>query len=406
MNKLKIWICLFIFVAALVLPGVAYASSPQQPLLDDKVVIFGTFTLNEGETLAGNLIVLGGVVNLEIDSIVIGDVVVFGGNVTVDGEITKNLVAVGGVVVLNGTAVVRGDLIAPATVVRRDENAKVYGQLITENVPFEITQVPEITLTPAVPEVPEAPQSPEVQPANPFWYQVSDALKPVVDFFSTLVRALLLSAVAVLILLFLPKPGQRVAKAIQEYPVLSGGLGLLSLVAAAPIMLLLTITIILIPVTILFGLGLMVGLFFGLIVVGAEIGRRMAEAFGQHWSATLQAALGMFTLVFFLGLFGLVLWDWIASLLWVMVASIGLGAVLLTRFGTREYVSIKARPVASARQALPVEAEAKPVEVQKPSEPEPTVDTAPQGEPGEDIQPKPKTSRKKPAAKKPDEPEG
>ena len=154
--KTKLAIVLFLVLTSLVVISPASASAGRAPLYDDEVVFFGTFRLEAGETLDGSLVVFGGVVTLEEDSAVTGDVLVFGGNVTVAGSVQDSLVAIGGVVTLESSAVVRGDLIAPATVVRREDGAKIFGQIITENIPQ--VDVPEIIIT-AMPDAPEAPDS-------------------------------------------------------------------------------------------------------------------------------------------------------------------------------------------------------------------------------------------------------
>lgn len=336
MNKMKRFvICLTIVLVCLAFPSAVFASDGNAPSLDDKVIFNGTFTLESGEVLNGNLFVFGGVVDIEEDALLKGDVVVFGGNVTVDGTVDGSLLAFGGVVDLNGTAIIRKDLIAPGTVVRKDENAQVYGQIITET---ELERIPDI------PEI----DSPEIVVNEPptFWENVSYALRPVVKFFTNIVRALLFAAIALVVLIVLPTQGERVSNAIQNHTVMAGGFGLLSVfvfVFAVIVLALLSVTIILIPITvpaiILLSLGLAVGMLFGVIVVGAEVGRRITAAINQTWTRNIQVAIGTFALVFMLGLFNIALWDFFASIIWMVVGAIGLGAVLLTRFGTREYVA-------------------------------------------------------------------
>ena len=335
MSNLKRYI-IFLAVAmlCLIFTGAAYASDGIAPSLDDEVVFFGTFTLESGEKLDGSLIVFGGVIEVEADALVTGDLVVFGGNVTVDGTVEGSLLAVGGVVSLNENAIIKDDLIAPATVVRKEEGAQIFGQIITETELENLPEVPEI----------EPPEVVVVEPPS-FWENLSYALRPVVNFFTSIVRALLFAAIALVVLLILPRQGERVSNAIQENTVLAGGFGLLSVIVfafAVVLLALLSVTIILIPITIpaiiLLALVISLGLFFGVIVVGAEFGRRLMGAFKQTWNKNVQAAIGTFSLVFLLGLFNLALWDFLAAIVWTIVGSIGLGAVLLTRFGTREYV--------------------------------------------------------------------
>lgn len=353
MNKRSMifGVCLTILLFSLVFTGSARASDSSAPLLDDEVVFFGTFTLESGQTLNGNLVVFGGVVSLEADSAVRGDVVIFGGNVTVDGEITGNLVAIGGVVSLTETALIHGDLIAPATVVQRDEGATVLGQIITENIPeIDIPEISDIDPPPVEPSTPTVVDN------------VSNALRPVVSFFAALARALVFSAVAVLAFLIAPQQGGRVSRTIETNPVLTGGFGLLSVAvftAAVVMLALLSITVILIPLTvpaiILLSLALAIGLLFGLIAAGAEVGRRIMNAFKQEWSTVLRVSVGSFSLAFILGVLSLGLWGFLGSVLWMVVGAIGLGAVLLTRFGTRDYIPAAERAAPAPKAELPAE---------------------------------------------------
>ena len=341
MNKRFLLVVLTVSIISLLFSGTAAASYEFAPSMDDEVVFFGTFRLDSGEVLEGNLIVFGGVVTLEEESEITGDVLIFGGNVTASGEVGGNLVAIGGVVSLTETALVRKDLIAPATVVRRDEGARIFGQIITENIPeLEVPSIPEPSI--------EIPEIPEINPPNrvdtPFDRFVR-SLQPVISFFSVIARALIFSAVAVLAGLILPRHALIVRNTIEENTILSGGFGLLSVVVfvAAVIMLsLLSVTVVLIPLTIplilLLSLALMIGVLFGVVVMGGDVGRRMMVAFNQEWTPTLQSAIGSFTLAFLLGLLSIGLWSFIGGVMWVLVGAIGLGAVLLTRFGTRAYV--------------------------------------------------------------------
>jgi hypothetical protein len=343
-SKRRLIIGLVVLLVSLAFAGGVSASEGHAPLLDDEVVFFGTYTLDSGETLNGSLIVFGGVVSLEEDSTVTGDVIIFGGNVTASGRSKGNLVAIGGVVDLTGTAIVEGDLIAPATVVRRDEGARIYGQIITENIP-------EID-APELPEAPEAPVPPSVPDKPDFIDRVSTGLQPVIRFFATIARALVFSAVAVLVGLVLPRHSQVVRETIADQPVLSGGFGLLSVavfIAVVIVLALLSITVILIPITVasivLLSLALVLGLMFGLMAVGADVGRRMMVALKQEWTPMLQMALGNFSLTFILGLLSIGLWGFLGGLLWTVVGAVGLGAVLLTRFGTQDYVPASQRQV-------------------------------------------------------------
>jgi hypothetical protein len=356
MKITKIFIVLVILFGLLAVPGKVYAKSIDLPVMDDRVIFGGSFTLESGETQDGSLIVLGGVVLLEEGSFVEGDVVVFGGNLSVEGEVQQNIVAIGGVLSLANTAVVYGDLVAPATVFKREEGAQVYGQVITDTVPLdiEIPDVPDIPDIPDVPDIPNIPDIPDVPDFEfrtyPFVFfdQISYALSPLTNVLWFMVRVFAFSTVAILVVLFVPEHMRRTSNAVYSYPILSGGLGLLSVIVAIPIMIVFTIMIILIPGTILISILLSLGLFFGWIAIGLEVGRRISESINRDWSIPVQAGVGTFALTFVIGSFGFILWEWVSVMLMIAVCSVGLGAVLLTRFGVREYVPSDSPQVESA----------------------------------------------------------
>jgi hypothetical protein len=104
----------------------------------------------------------------------------------------------------------------------------------------------------------------------------------------------------------------------------------------APIMLvMLAITVILIPVSLLAAIVLVVATAFGWIAVGYEVGRRVAQAFQWVLQPAVSAGLGTLLLTFVIGAV-----SWVPCVGWIafpLVGSLGLGAVLLTRFGSQDY---------------------------------------------------------------------
>ena len=94
---------------------------------DGKVVFGGFYRLESGNTLNGGLVIFGGQGVLEEDSTVNGDVLLTGGSLNVAGEITGDLVAVGGSVDLGDHAVIRGDVTTIGAAINRSDGAVVEG---------------------------------------------------------------------------------------------------------------------------------------------------------------------------------------------------------------------------------------------------------------------------------------
>jgi hypothetical protein len=143
------------------------------------------------------------------------------------------------------------------------------------------------------------------------------------------------AALAMLVVLLAPLATNRSANAIAAQPVLSGGFGLLTLIAAVFGLLLLAVTIILSPFSLIGFLILGIAVLFGWVAVGTEVGRRMATLFKTSWAEPVAAGIGTLTISLITAWFG-----WIPCIGWIIApvfAMVGLGGVALTRFGTRPY---------------------------------------------------------------------
>lgn len=319
-----------ILALALLLPYPVAAAGEQRPVLDDRVVAGGTFSLGAGETLDGSLLVLGGVVLLEEGSLITGDVLVVGGTVTLRGTLQGSLAAFGGVVRLEESVVILGDLFAPVSVVTRADGAVVHGEIVTEFPALRL----DAPAPPAVPDVPGVPAPPGIpNPAE----SLSLVFSPVVQAFWFLLKTVMFAALAVLVSVFLPQHIGRTRRALVSQPTVSGGLGALVLLAMLPVTLLLGLTIFLLPVAFLLVVLAGLACLFGWIAMGEEVGRRVGAAFQQEWSAAAQVGIGTFLLTFVAGSLGSIFWGVAGALVTAVLAAIGLGGVLLSRFGTREF---------------------------------------------------------------------
>lgn len=317
MNKKFAYLFLLVIVILLfAVPGTAMAKE----LRDDQVVAGGTFTLYSGEVLDGSLIIFGGSALVESDAVVEGDVVVLGGLVTVDGQVEGNVVGIGGVVNLDSTAVVEGDLTTVAATLNRETGAEVNGQVITN---FE---APVMRFIPGTLDIPTFREfQPVFRPISNIW-----------RVFWFILRTLLWGALAAVVVVILPKQTGETAETIAKQPLLSGGLGLVTLIVTPVILFILLITCIFSPVSLIGGLVFAVAWIFGIIAIGFEIGKRVGKAFNQAWALPVLAGIGTIGLAFIVDGIGL-LFSPAGSLLRVLVGIFGLGAVLLTRFGTRSY---------------------------------------------------------------------
>ncbi len=315
---------LLIVLAALVFPTSVFASSPQPDVMPDKVILGGTYTLESGQTLDGNLAVFGGTATIEKDSRVNGDIVLAGGSLDIDGEVTGSITTMGGSLFLGDNAVVHGDVSTLGANMHRSGGARIEGRIITgTDGPFQFT-------------LPQGVVNGRPGPLFDF--------HPVTDLLWFLFRTLATAALAMLVVLFLANPTTRVANTIVTQPVLSAGLGLLTIIVGPLLLVLMAITIILIPVTLLGFLVLIAAVLFGWVAIGLEVGKRIAALFNTVWPLPVAAGIGTFLMSLIVNGIGFIpCVGWLAPFL---VGILGLGGVILTRFGMRSYPPYAPAPTA------------------------------------------------------------
>jgi hypothetical protein len=139
----------------------------------------------------------------------------------------------------------------------------------------------------------------------------------------------------------MPNHARRVANAIVEQPLTAGGVGCLTLIISVVVVFLLvalSLTIILLPVTIaLMGFGslaLAAALLLGTIALGLETGNRLARAFKSEWPMPLAAFVGTLLLALVVNAISTILacFGWWAPFAVILVA---IGGVVMTRFGSQ-----------------------------------------------------------------------
>ena len=332
-----------LLILAVLWPSTAYAKEPIKGLFDDKVIFGGTYTLESGQSLDGNLVIFGGAVTTEADSTVNGDVVLIGGVAEVSGTVNGNMVGMGGVVTLTDTAVVNGDLVTFGAAFNRADGARVTGQVVDGNaVPFEFEIPPGIDVPPTPPTVPNI---------------VTGVFTDVFRFFTGIVQfffvGLMLMLMALLIVLFFADPVDRIANAAVTQPLITGAAGFLTTFLAPLALIALTITLILSPLAIVAFLILVVAWLVGWVALGLEIGRRIIGLFNAEWAPAITAALGTFILFLVFGSMSAII-PCVGAIPGFFIGMWGLGAVIMTRFGSQNYPVDE--PMAQAEVALPEEA--------------------------------------------------
>jgi len=260
----------------------------QGPSLNSAVVV------TSEEVVCSDLTSFGG--SVTIDGVVKGDVVVFGGNVVINGVVNGNVTLYGGNLTLVDDAQVNGDIHVCGGNRTGGNDSQLHGSS------FACTKSLGTLLT-----------------------SISGAS---IRFWSTLASIIL----GMLLTSLLPEHVMLVRATVKSKMGRSFVLGLLSVLLTPAILAVLVGLIISIPLAILVAVGLIAAWALGTVAVGWIVGDYIVRSVApQHSTRLLQVIVGMTALALagFLPSVGL----------WITIGSglVGLGAVLLSRFGTRLY---------------------------------------------------------------------
>lgn len=278
----------------------------------DKYVLGGSYVLPEGEEITGSLYVFGGSADLETGSRVEGDIYLLGGSLSIDGTVDGDISALGGSLSLGNSAVVEGDLHYTGGSLDRSTGAEIHGE-----IDQSISGLPFNPLPFRTPR---------------FWVEGN----PIFEGLWFFLRAFLWAAGAILAALLFPHAVRRIAGAARSQPVLAVLMGILTAILTPLALILLVITIIGIPAALIAILVLGLVWAFGLVSLGTEVGSLAERALNQNWALPVEAGAGTFLLVVVMNGFGALV-PCVGPLAPVLVGLLGIGAVLMTRFGTQPY---------------------------------------------------------------------
>ncbi len=343
-------------------------------------VVFGTnFTLEEGDVIKGDVVVFGGNFEMEAGSKVKGDVVVFGGNVNIAGEVKGDVAAIGGNVYVDEDGAVKGDLVGLGGQIEVAEGADVSGAVGEgpefsfgeKGFSFEIPPIPTITAPQHAPEPPQTPELPkppvapkrEVKPhtGSSFFSWLAHFIG---DGIAGIFWAAILGGLSVLLVLFFPAHIRTIEDTLSKAAPISFVLGVVTLAATAATVALLTLFFwLIIPLCGIFIVGLFwtLAMFAGWTVAGKLLGNKIFSAFGNSKASNISTtllgvtALTLISVMPFLDQLPDLGWmfDFAGGVVGFLAGSVGLGAVVLSRFGTRRYQTGATAALLSAKTAPP-----------------------------------------------------
>jgi hypothetical protein len=255
---------------------------------------------------------------------VVETVVTMGGSATIEGEVLRDVVTMGGGVHVRRGGIVRGDIVAMGGQVQVDEGAIAAERLELGTAPHGLAiraRDANDDDAPSEHRLASGAADAAAGAAGALAEWLSDTL-------ASASRHALLFLFGLLLLGLAPARLDAVTHAVAALPARSAATGLLSAVAAVVLGVVLTITIVGIPGAVVLALGAALGVYGGLVAVAAVVGRILPIP-ALRARPVLQLAAGV--LVLFVASRA----PFVGGLVPFVAAMIGLGAVVVTRAGTR-----------------------------------------------------------------------
>jgi len=339
----KVLAALLLVLLVLTVAAPAYADDGGR---DGRVAFGKDIVIRSGELLTGDAVAFGGNITVESGGRVDGSIVSFGGNVTVGGEVAESVVSFGGDVDLQAGSLVRQDALAFSGAVRQAQGARVLGN-VNSGWTFNVRgRSPTIQVDPNV--VPGA-----LDAGN--WGR-SMIVSAFLDVFRSILTVLVLVALSLILVALFPRQTETVKATAAAQPMPSLGVGCFTYLAAAPVGILLVITCI---GPFLLGAVLFAASVFGLAALGLWLGERFLTGVrsggaARPYSALAATALGTFLITLTVATASAVPFiNCFAWIFWLVVGSLGLGAVILSKFGTQLPVGVA--PPVPALPPMPAE---------------------------------------------------
>jgi len=269
-----------IMIILLAIPFQAYAQD---------ITRFGSDVIvREGEVREGNITVFGGDVVIEGEAQ--GDVTVFSGDLRINGRVDGNVTHFGGNTTLGNEAVIDGDFTRFGGTVDRAPGARIEGNETTGLRIFS----------------------------------------PFANFLAGLFALLFTLALAIVVVAILPEQTRVLANTIDQQPLPSLGYGILATILIPVLFVILALLIIVGWILIPFAaIAVALSYFYGYVGVARWLGDRiMGTARAANQSPIVVVLVG----ALILGVIGLI--PILGGLVQFIAAVTGLGAVLISKYGT------------------------------------------------------------------------
>jgi len=297
------------------------------------------YKVEKDEEIKKQLIIIGNSVLIEgkADS----DVVVMNGDLSLYGEIKRNVAIIGGDAYLYSGSKIGGDIIVLGGKIYKEENAKIEGNITQMAIgPFSLL----LKLLP-----PYSPKETKLQIVKPEIPKTKKKFKPFETIF-LLIWGISLSVLTLIITIVAPDGVENMENLIEKKMGYSFVAGFLAQILFVPAILILIISIIgipLIPIFIIaFILSLLISLTPSSLFVGKILKKNLNFLPKQNYFLSFLGLILLF-IIWIIGnllriggsifsIFGLII-NLLTIFLLYLYFTIGLGGLILSRFGTKKF---------------------------------------------------------------------
>lgn len=288
-------------------PG--FTQTSKKVMRGNQLIIARNYSIPSGCILEGDIVAIGANITLSPGAMVKGFILLIGSSLESKGIIQGDINLLAGSAVLRDGSILNGDI------------NQLFNQMVLEQKAQVIGSINSISF-PGIP----------VERINDLINFISNRLNPMNWLKWGIIQITVTSFLALIAGIWLKKRVVLMNRQIQSQPLLSWGAGVLALAIVPVVSLIFIITICLSPLGLFLLTALAILYLTGWIALGISSGAVLQAWFKTQWPYELQAFLGAFILGITTTLIG-----WIPCLGWmvnILLGCIGLGAVIITRFGS------------------------------------------------------------------------
>lgn len=287
--------------------GIDGSTYPSQFLVGD------VYVLKKHERIDGNIAGIGTTLIIEEGATVEGDISLIGSQMDIYGHVVGDINVFAGTSHIHHAAHITGSINQITHQTNIEPGAYISGKINTFSFPAQSG----ISNT-------------------GFLDNIIDWLRPTGWIIFQLIRSLILVFIAILIIFLFKMPTLRVASFLKKNIIVSWGIGSLIIIAAPIVSLFLIITICLSPIGIILMIALLIADIWGFTGISFIIGTNLTHWLKFEWSEEAEVAFGAVVLGMVSTI--LVFIPFVGFMGSIIVSAVGLGSIVLSRFGTVEKV--------------------------------------------------------------------